>query len=417
MNIQIPMTIPKNILRYLTNPLLQNSLFMMCTSALNAGFGFVFWMIAAKIYPPEDLGVSTALISSMGLLVIFSRLGLDFATIRFFPSFDKNRVFNTSLIITTGFAVVFGLIFIIGIDTFSPELEILKSPYTAFIYLIFLIANSMVNFIGISFVAIRKARFQFLQSVLTGTRILFLFPLITLGALGIFNAIGVSFLITLLVTLLIIVKYGIKLQLKVDYPFLNKAIHFSFANYLAAMFTTAPNQLLPIIVLNTLGAEDNAYYYIAFAIVSLLFMIPSSISMSLFVEGSHGENLKSTVIKSVISMFAALTPALLLIYFGSNFLLDAIGKSYSTNGIELLRIMSFASIFMIPTSLYFSVKRIQKKIKELVIVSGTIFLILIGSSYTFMLKYGLLGVGYAWILSYIIGAIIVICLIWKEKWI
>ena len=47
--------------------------------------------------------------------------------------------------------------------------------------------------------------------------------------------------------------------------------------------------ILPIMVLNVLGAEQAAYYYIAYAIAALLFMIPSAISMSLFVEGSHGE--------------------------------------------------------------------------------------------------------------------------------
>jgi len=51
---------------------------------------------------------------------------------------------------------------------------------------------------------------------------------------------------------------------------------------------TAPNMILPIMVLNVLGAEQAAYYYIAYAIAALLFMIPNAISMSLFVEGSHG---------------------------------------------------------------------------------------------------------------------------------
>ena len=51
----------------------------------------------------------------------------------------------------------------------------------------------------------------------------------------------------------------------------------------------APNLILPIMVLNVLGAEQAAYYYIAYAIAALLFMIPGAISTSLFVEGSHGE--------------------------------------------------------------------------------------------------------------------------------
>jgi len=85
---------------------------------------------------------------------------------------------------------------------------------------------------------------------------------------------------------------GIRVGLAIDRGFLNDAFHFSAGNYLAGLFITCPNLILPIMVLNTLGAEQAAYYYIAFAIASLLFMIRNAVSMSLFVEGSHDEALK-----------------------------------------------------------------------------------------------------------------------------
>ena len=59
----------------------------------------------------------------------------------------------------------------------------------------------------------------------------------------------------------------------------------SAGNYLAGLFVAAPNMILPIMVLNVLGAEEAAYY-LAYAIASLRFMIPSAISTSLFVEGA-----------------------------------------------------------------------------------------------------------------------------------
>ena len=76
----------------------------------------------------------------------------------------------------------------------------------------------------------------------------------------------------------------------------------------------APNLILPIMVLNVLGAEQAAYYYIAYAIAALLFMIPNAISMSLFVEGSHGEALKRTVVKSLVTIFSLLVPAAAVLY-------------------------------------------------------------------------------------------------------
>jgi len=40
------------------DPLYKNSFFIMLTSISNAGFGFIFWMLAAKLYPKEDVGIA-----------------------------------------------------------------------------------------------------------------------------------------------------------------------------------------------------------------------------------------------------------------------------------------------------------------------------------------------------------------------
>ena len=50
----------------------------MLTSVTSGGFGFIFWILAAKLYPKEDVGVATALISAMSLIVLLSRFGFVF---------------------------------------------------------------------------------------------------------------------------------------------------------------------------------------------------------------------------------------------------------------------------------------------------------------------------------------------------
>ena len=89
------------IISQFKDPLYKNSFFIMLTSLSNAGFGFFFWMLAAKLYPKEDVGIATALISSMSLLILLTRFGLDVAIIRFFPEKDKSSIFSTTALITT----------------------------------------------------------------------------------------------------------------------------------------------------------------------------------------------------------------------------------------------------------------------------------------------------------------------------
>jgi O-antigen/teichoic acid export membrane protein len=416
MNIAIPKNI-KELKQHLKDPLYKNSFFIILTSVTSAEFGFVFWLLAAKLYQPEDVGIATALISSMALLVLLTRFGLDFSIIRFFPENHKSKVFSTSVIITSFFAILFGMIFIIGIDVFSPELQLLKLPENALLFILFLATSSVASIINISFVAIRKAKFYFFQSVIAGSRVILIIPLVFLGAIGIFGAFGITLIFAILVSLFFLIKAGIRPRFEVDKSFLNEAFHFYAGNYLASLFIMAPNSILPIMVLNIIGAQQTAYYYIAFAIASLLFMIPNAVTMSLFVEGSYGEALKKTTIKALLAIFSLLIPAVIFLFFAGGWVLRLIGTDYSAHGLELLRIMVLASIFLAVNFIYYSIKRIQKDVKGLVLLSGLIFTLLVGLSYPFMLHFGIVGAGYAWVVSHTIGAVIVGVMVKREGWI
>jgi O-antigen/teichoic acid export membrane protein len=399
------------------DPLYKNSLFIMLTSLSAAGFGFFFWIVAAKLYHKEDIGIATALISSMNLLILLTRFGLDVSIIRFFPEKDKSSIFSTSTIITTFFTVLLGIIFILGIDRWSPELGILSSLQNAILYILFLTASSIVSITSNSFTAVRRADFGFYQSLIIGSRVVILIPFAFLEIIGIFGAVGVSFIIAGIFSLLSLTRSGIKPILKIDRGFLNESFHFSAGNYIAGLFMAAPAQIMPIMVLNVLGAEETAHYYIAYTITSLLFMIPIALSTSLFVEGSHGEGLKKTTVKSIRATFLLLIPAAVLLYFIGGWLLGLIGKDYAANGLELLRILVLSSFFMSICYIYMSIKKVQRDLKRLIHLSGLIFGLLTGLGYIFMLWFGVVGIGYAYVVTYGVGMLIIGIIATKEKWI
>lgn len=402
------MNFPKNkseIKIYLDDPLFKNSVYLMLTSISNAGFGFIFWILAAKFYSKEDVGLATALFSSMNLLVLFSRFGLEFSIIRFFPNNEKNPIFNTSALITTFFAIVFGIIYIIAIDIFSPKLDLLKLLPNSILFLVCVAASSLISITGISFVALRKCGYYLLQSILIGSRVIFLVPLIALKSIGILGSVGFSLIIAMSISLIFLKDLGIKLAFKIDKYFLNESLHFSAGNYISGLSMTVPNFILPIMVLNVLGSEQAAYYYIVYSITAFLFMIPNTISTSLFVEGSNGNNLKKIVCKSMFTIFSLLIPSMIILYFYGGWVLGLINKDYSSSGLELLRIMILSSFFVGFNFVYFSIKRIQKDMRGLVIVSGMNVVFLIVFGYFFMLWFGLIGIGYAWLISYGIGSL------------
>jgi len=409
--------LPKNfseVRQHLQEPLIRNSFFIMASSFVAAGFGFFFWMIAARFYSQADVGIATALMSSMGLLILISRLGLDQSVIRFFPLRDKNKVLGTAILVPTAVALGAGLVFIAAVDAVSPELTVVRT--VAPLYLIFLGAYSVTWVLEGAFNAMRKSEHYFILNLLYGSRILFLVPLVFLGAMGIFSAFGLSFVLGLILALVLLARCSVRPALGVDRVFLREAWQFSAGAYIAGILMSAPNMVIPIMVLHVLGAESTANYYITYAIVSILFMIPYAFTTSLFVEGSHGGEMKKSVLRTLASMFALLIPAIIgLSLFGEQ-ILNLIGKDY-VEGIALLQVLALSAIFVSVCQTFISIAKVRNDIRSLITLSGFVSVALLGLGYTLMHRFGLIGMGYAWLGTYVAGTLLVGVILKRKGWI
>lgn len=399
-----------------SDPLYRTSFFMAFSSIFNAGCGFFFWIIAARIYTVEQVGLATALISSLGLVLLFSRLGLDFSIIRFFPTGDKNRIFSTSLIITTLASVLAGLAYILLIDLLAPTLAFLKEPCYLVAFLLIGAANSVAAITGNAFVADRKAENYFLQNIFMALRIPLLIPLAFLGTFGIFGSTGLAFIVASIFALIMLVRSLNSIRLEIDLEFIKRSFNFSSWNYVSNILSTAPTLVLPIMVLNILGEAEAAKYYIAFTMGNLVLIIPQSLGTSLFVEGSHGEGLKKSVIRAGAASLALLVPAVLALFIlGDGFLGMLKGEYIEAS--DLLKIVALSSFPVTIYSLFIPIQNVRMRVEGVVKLNAFRCTLLLGLSYLMIQEYGILGIGYAWIFTY---GMIMIAIGWialREKWI
>jgi len=151
-------------------------------------------------------------------------------------------------------------------------------------------------------------------------------------------------------------------------------------------------------VVNLLGAEPNAYFYMDWMIASLLFTIPWAVSRSLFAEGVHfADELAANVGKSLKLIFLLVVPVLILILLLGNRLLLFFGEGYSVNGLHLLRILSVSVMFIGVNRVYLAILRVEDRIRELVFIFGfTAVAILLGSYFTIP-AIGIVSIGYVWL--------------------
>ena len=66
-------------------PLYRNGYALVASSGLTSVLGLVYWLMAARLYTPQAVGVSAALISAMTLLANLAQLNLKSALNRFLP--------------------------------------------------------------------------------------------------------------------------------------------------------------------------------------------------------------------------------------------------------------------------------------------------------------------------------------------
>ena len=99
------------LMRALKYPLYKNSIFLIASTFLGAGTGFVFWIVAARLYSTEDFGLASAIISAANLIAVLSILGFNVTLVRFIPQTErKSDLINTCMTVVTLTAFVFSLI-------------------------------------------------------------------------------------------------------------------------------------------------------------------------------------------------------------------------------------------------------------------------------------------------------------------
>jgi O-antigen/teichoic acid export membrane protein len=196
----------------------------------------------------------------------------------------------------------------------------------------------------------------------------------------------------------------------VDRKEISEILHFSFYNYLGDLFWNLPGLVLPIIIINLLGAESNAYFYIAWAMSGILIMIPASVATSLLAEGSHDEvQLKNNIRRSIRIMAIILVPAVILVWFLADKLLLLYGGQYADKATDLLRWLAVAVFPLTINMVYFGIKRVQKNVKPVIILAVCMAVITILSSYLLLPKFGINGVGISWLFGQSVIAFVAIC--------
>ena len=420
-------TIPKTkteLKQHIDDPLFKNSYFLIATTVIGSILGFIFWVLAARFYTPHDVGLATAVISAANLLVEFSLLGFNFGITRFLPN-EKNKqgMINSCLTITSLFSIVLTIIFILGISMWSPALAFVYENMLFLLFFgIFVFSAALIRLHQTTFVALQSAELSFILNItLSLLKLIFVLLLVAFGVFSIILSWVIAACIALIVSTFLLIPMRVHSYLPIPTikkKMLKDMFPISFGNYIAENVAVIPNSILPLMIINVLTPEMNAYFFMALAISNILIMVPVAVNNSLFVEGSYApDKFRNNVIKALKFTFLLIIPMVFGIFIFGDKLMLLFGKTYSENAFYVLCILVLSIVPFTINKLYMTIKNVQLNVKPIIYLNVLISILTVVISYLLMVKIGLVGVAIGYTLAQGIGAVVVLAAVKMEGWV
>ncbi|MGV9626024.1 lipopolysaccharide biosynthesis protein [Streptomyces sp. NPDC003487] len=330
--------------------LLRTALLLVLAMGSTAGFSFLFWIVAARWYPADQVGLATSLVSAVQLLSVLSMCGLDNALIRFpVPVERRNAQVSQVVLAVAGISTVVAVAYLLGLPLYGGQLLFVRqNPLWIAMFVAGCMAAAVNLVVKSVFTGAQRPGYNLGIDGLTQgvTKVGLLVVLAALGVAGIVGSVALGAAVSCLLALLVLVRrFGLRVDLKGRNTRLREAFVFSLASYFSNLAALAPVLALPLIVLHHRGPEDSGYYYIAYQIAALLTAVANAIGEALFAEvADDATRLGHALRRSALLTAVALVPAVAGIALLSGPLLSVFGPGYASGGKTLLTVLALASL-------------------------------------------------------------------------
>ncbi|MDQ3810205.1 MAG: oligosaccharide flippase family protein [Chloroflexota bacterium] len=351
--------------------ILASSVSLVGTTAVTSGLGYVYWWVAARRLAPAELGFGAAAISAMLLLGTMAMVGLGTLLIRELPreGADGRALLTAALATATFIGVALGLLFALVAPHFSTDLgELAESPASIGLFAVGVALTATTLVLDQALLGLLRAELQFVRNAM--------FALAKLGALVFFivggwlvsgwQALYVAWLVGGLASLggltwLAWARGQSLLPARPRWAQLRALGGPAVAHHALNVALQAAQLGLPVLVTVLLSPTTNAYFYTAWIMASLVFVVPVALTTSLYAVGSHDARELAAKVRFTLKL-ALLAAAIgnLVLLFGAGALLELLfGRAYADEAGSSLRIIALGAFPLIVKDHYVAIRRMS----------------------------------------------------------
>jgi O-antigen/teichoic acid export membrane protein len=391
---------------------------LIITTAGTSLLGVVFWIVAARKFDAGTVGTDGALLAALVEISTVCQLNLDNALPRYLPMLRGNtaRLLAAALGVSAAAALVVGVAFVLVAPLVSNEFAFLNEGWTGPAFIASLVAWGWFTLQDSALVGLRRA------PVVAGENITFsllkLAALPIIAALGWANGVFYSWMIPVLPLLLPITFFLFRRALKAhegEPPVegsvlrnmhLSQLASFHLQDYFASILARAATTFLPLLVVATLGSEENAYFFIPFTMIIAFDLLFYGVATSVVVEGSFSESDAPRLARSAVKRYGVpFLAASLALIAGAHLALLPFGTDYADAGDNALRILACGSVFRAVIMLFVALERVGGRGRRILAVEAAVMVILIPLALVLSSPFGINGVAAAWTIANVFVAV------------
>jgi O-antigen/teichoic acid export membrane protein len=390
-------------------PMHVNSAAIMLSVVAAGAFGQVTWLLAARLSAPREVGIASAYMSGAQLFAQMSLLGLGSAVFVLLPRHREEGATLVRTLLTTVAAggLLAGLAYVAVALTSLHELgTFVSDPRALVVVLVQATALPTALLFDQSAVALRRADGVFFRSVVSG--IVRVGLVVVLWLMAFASSLPALFITFAWVASTVLACAMATAQLKHILPgftfrpslhgeFVRKGLRIGLPNHFVSLAMIGPGLILSILVTELLSASSNAYWYIAWMLAGIVFVVPSSNGLALFAEiTNHPERTRAASLQSIRSSLLFGLPLAACLGLTAGWGLPFLGEGYVA-GVTPVRIMVFGAVPMTFVETYVANCRAVHNLREPALVCFLGGLAMLGASAIGGLTFGLNGVAQAWL--------------------
>jgi O-antigen/teichoic acid export membrane protein len=393
-----------------------------------AALGFAFWLVVARLYTPEQVGTATVLISATSLISYLSLVGLNSTVVRFLSSSkDKDAQISQAVLIVFAVGAVVSAAYVTGLPLYASKVDFIRDNLLYACSFVVMGAFAGVNLLLDSvFIAARKPQYNaVIDGLIQGlTKLALPIAFLGLGAYGIYASTGVAYVVAVAVSILCMRRtLGYKFSLGVRNSRQRRAsqssqVRYSLSTYVSSVLNLAPLMVLPLIVLQTLGAAQAGYYFVVFQIANLLNAISYAVGEAVFAEGSFDESRFGQLLRRSGWIICLLqVPAVAVVAATSRWSLELFGSEYSREGHRLLAVFAIGALTVGLNTWASFLLKLTSQMASLIGSNVVYVIVTIGLALLWAPR-GLVWLGWAWLLGNAASGIfaVVTLLLHRTNW-